>query len=335
MIEGFGSISSTLTENIIKRRALFVDVSLYQPRMDWQVLAENDVSGVIAKASSGSFRKDPLFDSHVEGASKAGLVVGAYHWCDPTNDDITQAKNFLDTVKNKPVRFLAIDMEQYWQYWSEFYARKITSIIPAHRISQNAYRVASYLKLNSKLPVIIYTRASFVMYRAPDAVNWLPRFHIWVAHYPYTRTRITTDWDDLRDNHLPVLMNPMRPPNCEKWLFWQFSGDKFRLDGTGGSLIDLNFFNGDKNDLKNFLLTGEAPEPEDDPELPGKAITLANLNIRKEPRVGSGTWVGRLSKGTVVDIFETRWIGMDKWARIGENRWAAMEYHGAALMIWT
>ncbi len=321
--------------NPMKDRALFVDVSLYQPRMDWQVLAENDVSGVIAKASSGSYRKDPLFNSHVDAAKKAGLVVGAYHWCDPTNDDIAQAKNFLDTVKGKPVSFLAVDMEQSWKYWSEFYERKVTSILPGSRISQNAYRVASYLRLNSKLPVIVYTRASFVMAYAPDAVHWMPKFHLWMAHYPYTRTRITTTWDDLRQNHLPVLKNPMRPPNCDQWLFWQFSGDKFRLDGTGGSLIDLNFFNGDKNDLKDFLETGDAPEQEKDPELPRRARTLANLNVRKQPKVGAGTWVGRLTKGTVVEVVEVRWIGMDKWARIGENRWSAMEYRGAALMTWT
>jgi lysozyme len=315
-------------------KCLLVDVSLYQPKMEWSILAENEVVGVIAKASSGSFRKDPLFLSHVEGARKAGLVVGAYHWCDPTNDDQAQAINFLNTVRGQPISFLAIDMEQYWMYWSEFFARKVTNTLPGSRISQNAYRVASFLKQNSDLPVIVYTRASFVMYWAPDAIHWLPRFHLWLAHYPYTRTRITTTWAELREKHLPILQHPMRPPKCENWLFWQFSGDKFRLNGTGGSLIDLNFFNGDKNDFHHFIKTGLPPEQAAEPELPRKARTLANLNVRRQPLVAANTRVGRLPWGTVVDVLEVRWIDMDKWARIGENQWVAMEYRGAILMIW-
>lgn len=315
-------------------KCLLVDVSLYQPKMDWQVLAMNDVVGVIIKASSGSYRKDPLFLSHVEGARKAGLVVGAYHWCDPTNDDQAQAANFLDTVKGQPISFLAVDMEQYWMYWAEFYARKVKNVIPGSRISQNAYKVASLLKQHSNLPVIVYTRASFVMFRAPEAVHWLPRFHLWLAHYPYSRTRITTTWTELRENYLPVLQHPMRPPNCNDWLFWQFSGDKFRLDGTGGSLIDLNFFHGNKQNFYHFVKTGLAPAPIPEPELPRKAQALGTLNIRSEPLVATRTWVGRLPWGSVVDVLEIRWIGMDKWARIGENRWVAMEFRNAMLMVW-
>jgi lysozyme len=315
-------------------KCLFVDVSLWQPNVDWVLLAQNGVTGAIIKASSGSYRRDPLFSRHVEMAVDAGLVIGAYHWCDPTNDDLAQAKNFLSALKKFPVRFLAIDMEQFWQVWAEFYAREIQTIIPGWRISQNAYRVASYLKKYSGLPVVVYTRASFVSYRAPEAADWLPQFPLWLAYYPYSRVKITTTWPELREKYLPVVKGPLLPAQCTSWLFWQFSGDKFRLPGTGGSSIDLNFFNGNEDVLEIFLKTGVVPSRSEQIDLPRKAKTLARLNVRSEPRVAYETWIGKLERGAVVDVLEIRQMGMDKWARIGENRWAAMEYRNALLMIW-
>jgi lysozyme len=315
-------------------KTLVVDVSLYQPKMDWMLLAQNGVAGVIAKASSGSFRKDPLFLRHVQEAKAAGLVVGAYHWCDPSNDDLAQAKNFLSVVQDQPVSFLAVDMEQYWQVWAEFYERKISTIIPGKRISENAFRVASYLRKYSGLPVVIYTRASFVVFRAPQAAEWLPKFPLWLAHYPYTRERISTTWSDLKQNHLPKLTGPLMPPNCNSWVFWQFSGDKFRLPGTNG-VIDLNFFNGSRAELDYFVKTGQLPERVvEEPVLPRKARSLARLNVRSDPKTEYRNIVGKLEKGTIVDVLEVRWVGMDKWARIGENRWVAMQFRNALLMAW-
>jgi lysozyme len=315
-------------------KCIFVDVSLWQPNMDWVQLSQNGVTGAIIKASSGSYRKDPLFTRHVQGVADSGLMIGAYHWCDPTNDDLAQAKNFLSAIKGFPVRFLAIDMEQFWQVWAEFYARDIETIVPGWRISQNAYRVASYLKKNSGLPVIVYTRASFVSYRTPEAAEWLPQFPLWLAYYPYSRVRVTTTWSELKEKYLPVVKGPLLPENCTSWVFWQFSGDKFRLDGTGGSAIDLNFFNGDVKELSEFIQSGLPPTGAVDPSVPRKAKTLYRLNLRSEPRVAYETLIGKLERGTVVDVLEIKQIGMDKWARIGENRWAAMEYRNAFLMVW-
>jgi lysozyme len=313
---------------------LLVDVSLYQPNMDYVELAENNVRGVIAKASQGSYRRDPFFTRHVEKAKKAGMAVGAYHWLDPNSDDITQAKYFLQTVEDQPVSFLAVDMEQYWKYWYEWYKKEIRNVIPAERISENGYRVASFLKKNSGLPVVVYTRASFVSYRTPPASEWLPNFNLWLAYYPYSRVKVTTTWDDLMINYLPRLKGPLLPKNCEQWLFWQFSGDKFRLNGTNGSAIDLNFFNGDADEFNNFITTGNPPKPVIKPTLPGKARIIYRINLRSEPRVAAETLVGKLNTGTIVDVLETRNVGADVWARIGNNRWAAMLYRNMRLMAW-
>lgn len=316
-------------------RCIFVDVSLYQPNMDWKVLAEKGVTGAILKASSGSYRKDALFLQHASAAHAAGLVLGAYHWCDPTNNAITQAQNFLSAVKGQPISFLAVDMEQFWASWVEYFERDITTLLSGEEISDSAYGVASYLVKNSGLPVIIYTRASFVADRAPQAAAWLPNFPLWLAYYPYSRVRISATWEELREKHLPVPLGPLLPKNCTRWTFWQFSGDKFRMEGAGGSLLDLNFFNGDRKALEKFIHTGLPPvivAPQ--PALPRRARTLANLNLRSEPRVATDTRIGRVIYNTLVEVKELRQVGVDKWARIGENEWLAMEYKNATLMIW-
>jgi GH25 family lysozyme M1 (1,4-beta-N-acetylmuramidase) len=317
-----------------EEKCLLVDVSLYQPNMDWKILANNGVAGVIIRASAGSYRQDPMFLQHVKSADSAGMIIGAYHWLDPNNDDVAQAQNFLNAVKNQPIRFLALDMEQYWKYWSEYFAHDVKSIIPGSRISENALRVATYLRKNSKLPVVVYTRASFVSYRTPQAKEWLPDYNLWLAYYPYSSVRITTTWEDLKSNYLPILNGPILPEKCTEWSFWQFSGNKFRLEGTGNVVIDLNFFNGNKHDLENFCSTGTVPIPDSDPELPRKARTRYRINIRTEPRVAYDTYVSTLAYGTIVNVYEIKQIGWDKWARIDINRWAAMEYRNVRLMVW-
>jgi len=315
-------------------KCLLVDVSLYNSRIDWKILADNGVVGAIIRASAGSYRQDPLFIRHVEGAVEAGLVVGAYHWLDPNSEDEAQAKNFMQTIAGYPVNFLALDMEQNWKYWSEWYVHDVRHIIPGWRISENAYRVASYVKKNVNSPLVIYTRASFVSAWAPQASAWLSKFNLWLAYYPYARIKVNTTWDDLKTNYMPKVFGPLLPPGVENWVLWQFSGDKFTLEGTGGSAIDLNLFNGTKQQFEQFISTGTPPVRTIDPVLPKKARTLYRLNVRSSTVVSWENIVGKLNPGTIVDVYELRRVGLDLWARIGPNQWVAMMYRNVRLMVW-
>lgn len=258
---------------------LGMDVSHWEEKVDWLLLKSVGVEFVFIKASQGNYLRDPMLKSHVAGASAAGLMVGAYHWCDPNIDARAQAEYSLQQIEGLPICFLAADVEQHWQDWQEWRQGHITKQVPPVQISRNAQEIANYWKSKAKLPVIIYTRASFVNTYAAPAQAWLPNFPLWVAHYPYQPTRIQTTWDDFKAKHLPGIQSPALPTGCHDWQFWQFTGDKFYLPGVSGA-IDLNFFNGNLKDLQEFA--GCASQPTNLSALP---LTERLLRLESEARL--------------------------------------------------
>jgi len=62
---------------------LGIDVSKYQPNINWSSVKESGISYVIIRcgyrgASTGALVEDPYFRSHIKGAKAAGLKVGVY-----------------------------------------------------------------------------------------------------------------------------------------------------------------------------------------------------------------------------------------------------------------
>lgn len=55
----------------------FIDVSNWQPNVDWSAVKRAGIIGVVVKAGEGS-KADPTFTSHIAGARRAGLPVQAY-----------------------------------------------------------------------------------------------------------------------------------------------------------------------------------------------------------------------------------------------------------------
>ena len=69
--------------NIIKNVVKGIDVSKYQPRVDWNAVKASGVDYVIIRAGyrgygSGVLVEDPYFKKHIAGAKAAGLKVGLY-----------------------------------------------------------------------------------------------------------------------------------------------------------------------------------------------------------------------------------------------------------------
>jgi GH25 family lysozyme M1 (1,4-beta-N-acetylmuramidase) len=243
-------------------------------RLDWEQLKAGGVEFVILKASQGSSQRDPRFEQHLHGAHSAGLICAAYHWCDPTHDDGRQAENFLAAIAGKPVAFAAVDVEQYWQDWGEWSYKRVARLIPPGRISQSAQAVAAQINARSGLPTLIYTRASFVREYALPMSAWLPKWDLWLAHYPYGGGRVTCDWEQLRQ-HFPRVSGPTLPEGCRAWRFWQFSAEKFILPGAH-SPLDLNFFNGDRSELRAWCRLAPPASPDPPTVLPPEEM-LARL----------------------------------------------------------
>jgi lysozyme len=231
---------------------LGVDVSVWQPVVDWKVLYDGGVRFAIIKLSQGNYSYDRMTREHVKGAMDAGMVVGLYHWHDP----LCNVKSQLDFVKNCLVgldyHFISLDVEQYWADWAEWRQQYITKKLGATTINVSSHQMATEIQNMTGKKTVIYTRASFVRDFAPAMQVWLKDWDLWLAHYPYKSGRVSVSWKGLVQENLPQIAGPSLPPNCRDWKFWQFSGDKFVLPGVSTPL-DVNFFHGSEKDLRVWV----------------------------------------------------------------------------------
>jgi len=235
-----------------EKYTLGVDVSSWQPKVDWKLLYEGGVRFAIIKLSQGNYSYDRLTREHVKGARDNGMLVGLYHWHDP----LCNVKSQVDFIKNCLVGieydFFCVDVEQYWADWGEWRQQYITKKLGATTISVSSHQLASEIKRFTGKKTMVYTRASFVKEYAPTMQTWLKDWDLWLAHYPYRPGRISVSWEGLKAANLPSIPGPSIPPNCREWKIWQFSGDKFVLPGVSTPL-DLNFFHGNEREMRTWL----------------------------------------------------------------------------------
>lgn len=83
------------------------DISHWQTSVDYGWLGRNNVDYLIAKCTDG-LGKDRLYDTHVAGARKSGMIAGAYHWLQGGNG-AAQADYFIESAGH--VDIYAVDCE--------------------------------------------------------------------------------------------------------------------------------------------------------------------------------------------------------------------------------
>jgi lysozyme len=258
-----------------------IDVSRYQPQMDWALLKSKGVEFAFIKATQGNYHVDPMMRTHLAGAKAAGMRTGLYHWDDPLETPASQAAWFLSKTAGLEFDFAVDDSEQQWADWQEWSSGCITQLLSPELISHSAQTIMSIWE-QAGLKTILYTRKSFMESFSRPMLKWCGGKILWLAHYPYNTTRITTTWEEFKAKYLPSISGPDLPEGVNKWHFWQFTGDKFVLPGNAGA-IDVNFYNGSIEQLQT--LTGKTavpPEPEP-PEEPMPTVTGKSLGVSIAP----------------------------------------------------
>lgn len=77
-----------------------IDVSHYQGEIDWDAVAQTKlVSYVYIKSSEGESLVDDYYRANIEGARRAGLKVGSYHYYRPDANADMQFGNLVSQVK--------------------------------------------------------------------------------------------------------------------------------------------------------------------------------------------------------------------------------------------
>ena len=199
-----------------------VDVSSYQGKIDWDVIASQGVSFAFIKATEGSTFVDKNFAYNFEEAQKSRLSVGAYHFFSYDSSGVTQAENFINTVipfegMLPPV----IDVE--------FYGDKERNPPAREQVSEQLKVMLDLLEKHyNQKPIIYATEKSYELYLSND----YEEYDIWIRNV-ISKPKLSDD---------------------RKWVFWQYT-NRDKLDGYNGKekYIDVNVFNGSVEEYTEYL----------------------------------------------------------------------------------
>lgn len=187
-----------------------IDVSHYQPRIDWVKVKASGVEFAIIKASEGTTNKDKLHKSHTTNARAAGVLVGSYHFLHYRSDPIVQAKNFLAAIGEHKKGDLPPVADIEW-------ADGITKM--NFQTADLALAFLEEVEKKAGITPIIYTAASF--FDGAPKPERFKRFPLWVANYRVKAPMVPSPWDS--------------------FAIWQYT-DKAAVPGAGA--VDGNLFNG-------------------------------------------------------------------------------------------
>ncbi len=199
-----------------------VDVSSYQGNIEWEELAENDISFAFIKATEGSSYIDKRFDKNIKGIQKTDLAVGAYHFMSFDSDGKSQAENFISKVDPGMIDLPpVIDLELYGKYTEnppEF--SRVEEIL--------GDLIFELTEKYGKKPIIYTNRHAYLLY----IVGVFDEYDIWMC--------------DLTDE--PELYGET------DWTFWQYSHTG-KLSGYSGGEehIDLNVFCGSEKEFRKYI----------------------------------------------------------------------------------
>lgn len=205
-----------------------IDISRYQPEIDWSAVAGSGVQFCFIKATEGGQDVDPLFKEHWDEAAKAGLLRGAYHFFRPQApvaaqlDVFTRTLGPLETGDLRP----ALDFEG---------ASGWTGMPPARR-TQLALSMLEGVENRLGVTPVVYMSPWFASQNI-IALPELARFPIWIAQYT-------------------IALAPRVPAPWNSWTFWQYTQNG-KTPGISG-FVDLDRFRGTLEDLKALTFTRSA-----------------------------------------------------------------------------
>ena len=201
-----------------------VDVSEYQGEIDWKTLSSQDIDFAFIKATEGSSYKDPYFTKNYEQLNETNLLVGAYHFFSFDSSGEEQAKNYIETVGTVEEDKIILPIVDF-----EFYGDKEKNLPNKEDAQKELQELLNKMEKKYKIKPLIYaTKKAYDIYIKDNFTD----YDIWIRN---------------------ILTEPSLEEN-RKWTFWQYTG-RARLNGYDGKekFIDLNVFNGSKEDFENYI----------------------------------------------------------------------------------
>jgi lysozyme len=282
-----------------EERTLGIDVSRWQDdnstpqQIDFIKAYKAGAKFVFIKGSQSNWA-DLDFIYNWNSSKNAGLLRGAYHFLVWEMKPEIQAQFFAGLLKNDIGELPPVVDFEWWQ------------TTPSNALDILWAFIAELKKLLGVNP-IIYTAASYWMQYGRTNSEW-KKFPLWIANYDVLSPKIPLPWED--------------------YTFWQYSSHGDGLAFGAESLnIDLNWFNGNYNDLLKFAginsvdIPDESSEEQDTEESENAGLTAYvnyNMNVRSGPSIYNSI-IGKKYVGDIVNILDIS--GNDAWVKIGENEW--------------
>lgn len=198
-----------------------VDVSAYQGLIEWETLADQDISFAFIKATEGSSFTDARFAYNYEQAQKTDLRIGAYHFFSFDSPGEAQAKHYIETVpKIDGMLPPVIDVEFYG-------GKKKDPPVQETVRGQLSVMLGLLREQYGCTPILYATEDTYKRYLA----NHFPECDIWIRG---------------------VYASPYLADG-RNWTFWQYT-NRERLDGYKGEerFIDMNVFSGTAEEFEVY-----------------------------------------------------------------------------------
>lgn len=216
-----------------------VDVSIYEPKVDWRVLRTNGFRFALIRATSGTGYVDPKFKSHWEDSRREGILRGAYHYLFAGLDAKKQADLFISTLSTDRGELPPIiDLEDAYN-----------ENIPNTKIIETCKAMLDLVEKAFGQPPMIYSRTQYLntyLSKNGKAPAWAKNYYLWLAQYPFV----------FDDNSMPNKNMPTQAAGWQDWKFWQYSESAIIEGVTNDSGVptacDLNLFRGSEAELYAF-----------------------------------------------------------------------------------
>lgn len=188
-----------------------IDVSRHQGRINWPQVAASGITWAYCKASEGVGYTDPTYAENVDGARRAGIRVGAYHYCRPSGPyPATDAAREVSWFADQHPHPGALDLTPALDIEETDLDRKDTA-------RWLTVAVENLRERGPARPVVYCSPGWFNA--AVEAYRWQNVADLWVAHW--------TGED-----------RPTLPNGWDRWIFWQYTS-LGRVDGVSGR-VDRN-----------------------------------------------------------------------------------------------
>ena len=199
-----------------------IDVARFQQPLNWGEARVSGVNFAFIKATEGGDLLDPMFQNHWDGAGRAGVARGAYHFYYFCTTPEKQARWFIENVPKAPGMLPPVlDLE-----WNPF-SPTCTLRPPADTVRRNAQTFLSILRAHYGQQPVVYTTPEFY---AQNDMGRLRGVEFWLRS---------------------TAAHPSEKYPDERWTFWQYTSTG-RVPGAAGD-IDINVYAGSPSSWDNWL----------------------------------------------------------------------------------